>query len=215
MRNISKTKIFCIGHFKTGTTSLKKAFQDLGYDVGDQRTAEQLIVEYMNKDFRAIIDYCHSAQVFQDFPFACKETYKYLDEAFPDSKFILSVRDNSDQWYNSLINFHSKKFGKGKVPNKEDLMNATYIYKGYVWQVVNSIYGAPEDDPYNKQILINYYNKHNEDVINYFHNRPNDLLIINLSEKGAYQKFCDFLGIDSPYKDFPWENKTSEIPISR
>jgi hypothetical protein len=62
-----------------------------------------MINEYINKDFGPIIEYCHSAQVFQDFPFACKETYN-----------------------NSLINFHSRKFGKGKVPTKEDLMNATY-----------------------------------------------------------------------------------------
>ena len=37
-----KQKIFCIGRNKTGTTSLKRAFEDLGYPVGDQRKAEIL-----------------------------------------------------------------------------------------------------------------------------------------------------------------------------
>jgi hypothetical protein len=37
-----KVKYFCIGRNKTGTTSLKRAFEDLGYPVGDQRKAEIL-----------------------------------------------------------------------------------------------------------------------------------------------------------------------------
>jgi hypothetical protein len=41
MSKSSEVKIFCIGLFKTGTTSLKKAFQDLGYTVGDQRTPNE------------------------------------------------------------------------------------------------------------------------------------------------------------------------------
>ena len=35
-------KIFCIGQNKTGTTSLKKAFEELNFIVGNQRKAEIL-----------------------------------------------------------------------------------------------------------------------------------------------------------------------------
>ena len=201
-------KIFCIGCNKTGTTSLQKSFSDLSFNVGNQYQAELLINEYMRGNFDAIIKYCESAQVFQDFPFSMPNTFKHLDKAYPNSKFILSIRDNPEQWYNSLIKFHSKLFGNGKVPTKEDLMNVKYVFKGWMWKFNRLFDGLPENDPYNKEILMNHYQKYNEEVIKYFKDRPNDLLIINLSDKNAYKKFCSFLDISSPFNDFPWENKT-------
>jgi hypothetical protein len=112
-----------------------------------------------------------------------------------------------------MVIFHSKIFGKGKVPSKEDLQNATYIWKGRPWES-KKFAGMPEDDLYNKEILINRYISYNTEVIEYFKDRPNDLLVINIAEKGTYQKLLDFIGIKySPYNDFPWENKTSEKKI--
>src|SRR5690606_32146124 len=111
IKALGKQKIFCIGRNKTGTTSLAAEFKELGYPVGHQRTAEKLIDYYIANDFQPIIDYCRSAQVFQDAPFSWPETYKYLDEAYPNSLFILSVRDNAEQCYNYLTKFHSKLYG--------------------------------------------------------------------------------------------------------
>ena len=70
------------------------------------------------------------------------------------------------------------------------------------------VHGTPEDDPYNKEIMITHYNHYNESVIDYFKNRPSDLLVLNLVEKGAYQRFVKFIGAQSDSSDFPWENKT-------
>ncbi|MFS1512932.1 sulfotransferase family protein [Chengkuizengella sp. SCS-71B] len=203
------TKIFCIGRNKTGTTSLQKAFRDLGYTVGNQQKAELLMDDYIyRKNFDSIINYCKTADVFQDIPFSLPETYKHLDKAYPDSKFILSIRDNSEQWYSSITRFHAKLFGKGKIPTIEVLKNARYLYKGYIWKIFKEVYGASENDPYNKEVLIKNYEKHNREIINYFKYRPNDLLVINLSQPNSYKKFCEFLNIKSPYNKFPWENKT-------
>lgn len=208
-------KIFCIGANKTGTTSLKKAFEDLGYKVGNQRQAELLLHPFLNGNYQVIVDYCYSAQVFQDFPFSWPELYKYLDKAFPNSKFILTVRDSSEQWYQSITKFHAKLYGKGKIPTKEDLMNATYIFKGRPWITHSAKFHVPEHDPYNKKILIDQYEKYNRDVIEYFKNRPDDLLVLNLSDEDAYEKFCEFLNIDSPFDKFPWENKTESLMIMK
>lgn len=204
-----KVKYFCIGRNKTGTTSLKQAFEDLGFPVGNQRKAEILASKYyFEGNFKPIIDYCKTAQIFQDVPFSYPDTYKYLDQAYPGSKFILSVRDDAEQWYQSITRFHAKKFGKnGCIPTTDDLKNATYIRQGFMYNVVR-LHGTPDDDPYNKEIMIAHYERHNNDVIAYFKNRPDDLLVINLSDKSAYQQFVHFLGIDSPYDDFPWKNRT-------
>jgi hypothetical protein len=57
-----KVKYFCIGRNKTGTTSLKKAFEDLGFIVGDQRAAELLADrQYFYSDLEALIKYGETA----------------------------------------------------------------------------------------------------------------------------------------------------------
>jgi hypothetical protein len=203
-----KKKYFCIGRNKTGTTSLKKAFEDLSYISGDQRSAEWLTDRfYFSGEFEPIIEYCKTAQVFQDVPFSYPDTYKYLDAAFPGSRFILSVRDNAEQWYRSITRFHAKMFGNGKIPTAEDLRNATYVRKGFMYNTVR-IFGTLDDDPYNKEIMVAHYERHNREVMRYFKHRPDDLLIINVAEPGAYKKFIEFLGVDSPCDTFPWENRT-------
>src|SRR5688572_6677173 len=115
------TKIFCIGFNKTGTTSLQKAFADLGYSVNNQDVAERLLPDVASGNFQNIIDYCESAEFFQDVPFSLPKVYLELDKAFPESKFILSIRNDADQWYHSLTTSHSRIFGNGKVPTCEDL----------------------------------------------------------------------------------------------
>ncbi|MDN7124492.1 hypothetical protein J6I90_06325 [Pseudidiomarina sp. 1APP75-32.1] len=204
-----KQKIFCIGRNKTGTTSLKKAFQQLGYIVGHQREAERLHHKhYFAGRFDKFVRYCRYAQVFQDVPFSWPETYKVMDQAFPGSKFILTVRDSPEQWYNSITRFHGKLWGKdGAVPTADDLKNATYIFKGAPYNVVK-LHGTSDDDPYHRETLINHYKAYNQEIIEYFKDRPEDLLVLNLTEPDAYQKFIDFLGIESDYTAFPWENKT-------
>jgi len=210
-----KPKIFCIGMNKTGTTSLEKAFKDLGFVVGDQKTAERLLHAYQKKDFDSIVNYCHTAQVFQDFPFSFPETYKYLDKAFPNARFILSVRDTPGQWYNSVLKFHTKLFAKGVKPTVEDLKNAKYVWIGWTWETMKLLYGLNDDsEPYDKEQLIGSYTRYNNEVMKYFEGRDN-FLLINLSEEGAYRKFCSFLNITSKYDNFPWENKTSDLKTRR
>lgn len=204
----NKPKIFCIGRNKTGTTSLKKAFQDLGFIVGHQRTAERLIRDYKVGNFEPIFQYCKSAQVFQDVPFSYSKTFKHLDKAYPNSKFILSVRDSPEQWYNSVIKFHAKLFGNGKTPTAEQLKNSNYVWRGWIWESNRINFNSPEYNPYNKESLIENYLNHNMEVLDYFKDRPNDLLVINLSEEGSYQKFIEFIDVKSSKKSFPWENKT-------
>lgn len=206
-----KTKYFCIGRNKTGTTSLKRAFIDLGFIVGDQRAAERLLPYYTSKNYEPIYRYCRSAQVFQDIPFSLPNTYKHLSSKFPNSKFILTVRDSPEQWYQSITKYHSKLFGDGNIPTEEHLKNAEYIYKGFMWEAQKAICNSPNSGVYDKEALLNSYREYNSGVLKFFENRKEDLLVINLSEKNSYQKLIDFLDVSSEHQNFPWENKTSEI----
>ncbi|PAU75366.1 hypothetical protein CK501_16570 [Halovibrio salipaludis] len=187
----------------------KKAFEDLGFPVADQRQAEKLYDSfYFKGEYGPIIEFCKYGQVFQDVPFSCPELFKYLDKYYPGSKFILTIRDDEDQWYKSITRFHAKRYGShGKTPTAEDLKCARYVRKGFMYNTVK-LHGTSDDDPYNEEIMKAHYRKHNSDVYEYFKNRPNDLLVINVSDKNAYQRFINFIGIDSPYTGFPWENRT-------
>ena len=207
----NRQKVFCIGMNKTGTTSLKRSLKDLGYEVGNQLNAERLLIDYRKGDFDSIIKYCKTAEVFQDVPFSLPGTYKKVDKEFPNSKFILTIRDSPEQWFQSLANFHSKLFGKGKIPTIENLKESEYVYTGYIFQVLTSLSSKLKSDPYNKKILTDCYTIYNDEVITYFKNRTNDLLVINLSEPDSYSRLLKFLGITSETKEFPWENKTANI----
>jgi hypothetical protein len=69
-----RQKFFCVGRNKTGTTSLKRAFEDLGFIVGRQYVAEELHDKYFfDGNYEPILKYCKTAEVFQDVPFSHHE----------------------------------------------------------------------------------------------------------------------------------------------
>ncbi len=202
-----KEKVFCIGLNKTGTTSLEETFKSLGYTVGDQVKGELLLKEYAVRNFNSVIGLCHTADAFQDAPFSFPYTFVLLDHYFPNAKFILTVRDTPDQWYSSMVKFHSNLWGNGKVPTKEVLMNTVYHYKGRPWESSRILFNTPEDDVYNKEKFLHYYNTHNDIVREYFRMKTN-LFEMNISEPGTYLKMCKFLGKEPVGTDFPWLNKS-------
>lgn len=208
-RVYGKPKIFGVGLNKTGTTSLKEAMKELGYIQGHQPSAEKFLGEWSRREFKNLISYCHSAEFFQDVPFSLPYTYIVLDHVFPKSKFILTVRDNSEQWYNSITKFHSKIWStKNQIPSEKELKNATYVYKGWAWDFIKQVFNTPNNDLYNEKSLIEFYKNYNNNVKNYFQYRSNDLLVLNVSKPNSYERLCDFLGKESQGSKFPWKNKT-------
>lgn len=195
-------KVFCIGCNKTGTTSLKQALNDLGYKMGPQRSGELLLKEYLARDFMPIVEFCTTADAFQDIPFSLPYTYLILDHYFKNAKFILSVRDSAEQRYRSLVNFHSAVLGGGSVPTIEVLKNHPYAYKGFCWDAQYRVMPSTENDPYHKQSHLDFYNAHNESVRTYFNEKDN-LLEINLADPGSYLAMCKFLHRDPVAVSFP------------
>lgn len=205
-----KSKIFCIGLNKTGTTTLEKVLKDFDYKLGNQRNGELLFKDWYKRDFRSVISLSKTAEAFQDAPYSFPFTFIALDQYFPNAKFILTVRDSPEQWYNSLLRFHSKLWADGtNAPSAENLKNAKYIYKGFAYESIKAMFKTSDNDPYNKEILLDYYNNHNYQVIEYFRSRPEKLVVINVSDDNDYIRLCDFLNKEPIHKTFPWENKTN------
>ena len=206
VKNRKKQKVFVIGFNKTGTTSIEKTLIQFGYIMGHQRTGEFLFDDISEGKYESLIEFCKSAEAFQDVPFSFPDIYKTIDQHYPNSKYILTVRDSSEQWYNSMVKFHSKIWNDGKIPTKEVLANTDYVYKGYPLNTLNFVYG---DEIYDQNKYIQVYKKHNIDVLKYFKERPNDLICINISKDNDYQRLCAFLNVSSNKSSFYWENKTN------
>jgi len=206
----SNKKVFCIGFNKTGTTTIEQTLKDLGYKLGNQRKGENLLEDWAKRDFKRIIRLAKSAEAFQDVPFSLPFTYQVMDQNFRNAKFILTVRDNPEVWYQSLIKFHSKIWSieNNIPPTIEDLKSATYIYKGRPYKANRLIFMTPPDQPYEKESMIKYYLNHNLSIKNYFQHKANKLIVINVAKKGDYQKLCNFLEVQQSSDDFPWKNKT-------
>ena len=118
---------------------------------------------------------------FRDIPWCV--IYKELDKKYPGSKFILTLRP-TEKWIKSQVDH----FGIKTRPLFE-----------WVYGV-----GYPKG---NEDIFIARYERHNKEVLEYFKDRPDDLLVLRLTEGDGWEKLCPFLHKDIPNIAFPHENR--------
>jgi hypothetical protein len=199
-------KIFCIGLNKTGTTSLERALRDLGFRMGSQAVGEHLLRNYVRREFSPILDFCNTAEAFQDIPFSLPYTYVVLRHTFPAAKFILSVRNSPDQWFQSLISYMAEWFD-GRLPTVHDLQECTYRYKGWMWEAQYASVQLPDDQPFHRETWINFYTSYNQQAEFFFQGAEN-FLKINLANDPDYGLMCDFLGKCPVASTFPHLNRS-------
>ncbi len=175
-------KVFCIGFHKTGTTSLAVALQALGYRVtGPNGVRDPAIAANVHKMAHDLVG---KYDAFQDNPWPI--LYKELDERYPGSKFILTMRETRS-WINSQV----KHFGPRETPMRK------WIYG----------VGCPAG---NEDIYTRRFDAHNREVLSHFSNRPGDLLVLELSKGDGWEKLSPFLGKPIPDMPFPHANKAAD-----
>jgi len=206
-------KVFCIGFNKTGTTSLEYTLGEFGFSCGSQWKGELLIKDWNLRGMEGVESLRNTAEVFQDVPFSLPKLYESLDQMFPQSKFILTVRDSEHQWYSSLTNFHAKVFAsnKKKPPTPNDLMNATYVYRGWALDFFKIAFDYPAIPLYDEEKYKSIYLDHINDVRLHFKGRKKDLLLLNLADPNGFSELVEFLEIKDPsISSFPKKNKTEK-----
>jgi hypothetical protein len=67
--------------------------------------------------------------------------------------------------------------------------------------------GCPQG---NEKIYLRRFEAHNEDVLDYFKHRPNDLLVMTLADGDGWEKLCPFLDKEAPSLPFPHANSAEE-----
>ena len=199
-------KIFCIGANKTGTTTLEVILTTLGYRLGDQSAAEvQVTREVLEGDTVSFVDLCNKSDAFQDLPFSMFDVYITADVLFPKSKFILSERDPED-WFLSLKNFHQKVFeleDMGRLTEQDVIDKFGRTVPGLFHylaskQLIN--FGGKKpfvdwDKLYDRDVYVADYVARNNRIKQYFSNRPEDLLVIDVTVEQDTRLINDFLGL--------------------
>jgi hypothetical protein len=206
-----RKKVFVVGCNKTGTTSMRAALESLGYRVGDQVKSEMLLEDWAQRDFRSLIKHCRSADAFQDVPFSMNYTCEAMDQAFPGSKFVLTVRDSPEAWFESTTRFMTNFIGQNCLPTADDLKNSTYSKHqvGWVWRAYQLMFEIDENTLFDKELFIQAYEAHNDRVRNYFRYRPDDLLELRLTDPNAMELLSGFLGVDHVGKEMPHLNRST------
>ncbi len=171
-----------VGFQKTGTTSLREALKILGYRVKDN--TGRALIPILKGNYDKVLRLLANYDAVEDTPWYM--IYKELDELIPNSKFILTIRDQ-ESWYKSV----RRHIGDLRSANHE------WIYgRGK---------GLPKED---KENTIAVYNKHNQEVIDYFADRPDDLIVIDFTKGDRWDKICHLLGKEIPTIPFPHYNKS-------
>jgi len=179
-----KTKVFCVGLHKTGTTSFLKALTDEGYKVAtyfgvnNPHIQEDALIQGLKLS--------EKYDAFQDDPWYM--LYERLDEKYPGSKFVLTTRD-SEKWFKSCV----KYFGSESNAVRE-------------W-----FYGTGYDSPLgNKKRWIQRKEQHESDVREYFSNRSNDFLEIDITKGEGWEVLGPFLGLSKTSGLFPRVNTSAQ-----
>ncbi len=179
-RNLdNRPRVFCVGWHKTGTSTLGLALIELGYSVLGCRL--DMIHPLRRGDISEVIDLAGQFDALQDVPWAA--LYRDLDERFPGSRFILTERDDQS-WLKSA----RRHFADTHVPLHEWLYGEGRLIG-------------------NEERYLERYLRHNWEVRDYFRDRPEDLLVMNLAAGDGWNSLCEFLGHPVPSRDFPHANK--------
>ncbi len=179
------SKVFGIGWAKTGTTTLGKCFQILGYNHQTQDLS--LVKDIANNDLSRIMAIAAKKDTFEDWPWII--LYKELDQAHPNSKFVLTMRD-PQKWVRS---YETMLTNQGEAAESLN-------------EIRRTLYGLPFPNVTEAQ-LIERYERHNREVQDYFRDRPKDLLIVNWENGDGWKELCDFLEKPEPNVPMPHANK--------
>ena len=199
-------KVICAGLAKTGTTSLAKALQVLGYNVYDFKEHYEFHLQQWLDSFETdrhpnFKEIYRGVDAVTDVPPAF--WFEDISAVFPEAKVILTVRDSEDAWLKSwkehlqlCLDFFTK------FCNRPLFIVVPWMrkMKRFIDTLHQAIYGS-----FNPEATALYrvkYRQHNERVQAVI--PAEKLLVFNV--KQGWKPLCDFLGCDVPSTPFPRVN---------
>lgn len=183
------TRVFGIGLHRTGTTSLAQAFRVMGLDAAHWESPHWARYIWDEMKATGISQTLERHYALCDLPIPL--LYKELDQAYPGSRFILTVRDE-DAWINSVRTHWTTR------PDWDGDVFSNQIHR--------ELYGTTEFD---ESTFRARYRRHNEEVMQYFRGRS-DFMRLEIREDTSMAALCRFLGQPPMNKPFPHRHKSSD-----
>jgi hypothetical protein len=180
-----KPKVFGVGLNRTGAQSLTRALQILGFDPLHQPLGAEAFAEIAGgrRDLSLLQHYDGIADV------AMAPYYARLDALYPGSKFILTVRDK-DSWLRSC------QFLWSAMPIEDGDRHRQEVRRFFR----NSVYGCQE---FVAERFARVYDQHLRGVLEHFRDRPDQLLVLDLTTGDGFDRLAPFLDRPLPSTPFP------------
>ena len=203
IRHSLKMKVICAGFSKTGTSSLAKALQILGYTVRDHQhhryndTDEWLGLYYRGEepDYASLYE-----NVDAVIGLPASSWYEEISKVFPEAKVVLTVRwDGEDGWVKSWAREAEFIFNPGFLKR---LLIRSINRKEWLFMDAICLASFGTITPTSTVLAKKKYREHNERVQAVIPKEK--LLIYNL--KQGWKPLCEFLGCDVPDQEYPWMN---------
>jgi hypothetical protein len=185
-------KIFGIGFYKTGTTSLFEALRVLGYDTVNGDTpgsypgaddGATLIRQIDAGDYR--LPTFEMFDAFTDNPYF--RIWREIHSMYPEARYILTVREES-AWISSCVKFfHHRRIRPMRV-----------------WMFGK--HADPSKDEESRQAWLDAYREHNRAVREFFATRPEQFLELDPTREPGWDRLCAFLGAPIPSRPWPHAN---------
>ena len=121
-----------------------------------------------------IRNYVNKFDALTELPFCCDYNFKDFYNMYPDAQFILTTR-NEDKWLNSTIK-----------------------YKRMMDIIIDKFpgYGMFTKNFKKFDFSIDSFRKYNKDVIDFFEDKQDQLLVMNIPDGDGYEKLCKFLNVE-------------------
>lgn len=174
-------RIFNIGLNRAGTTSLTEALCLLGIRAVHHRVGDVRLYDIMRTNAQARRMVLHGLDQYDAFSdFGGRDFYKYLDQQYPYSKFILTIRDLGP-WLDSR--------------EQKVLKNQASPHYRYSFRTVD------------RQGWTKHRMDYLADLDRHFRGRTGDFLVIDIPAGEGWEKLCPFLGVQVPDLPFPFRNR--------
>ncbi len=184
-------KVFGIGLSKTGTTSLAKALEILGFATIDWRSplTNCLVTEHDLFLYDAVTDTTVSSG------------FEPLYFMFPNSVFVYTERP-LEAWKQSFRRYFSQQYGEAFDLPRSSGERIPQMWYGLRWEsILRTLYA-------NHASLEEAYLVFEHRVLGFFENKPTQrFLRLNIFEGDPWRPLCSFLGKPVPEQPFPWENR--------
>ena len=205
----TEDKVFCIGVWKSGTTSIGNALNILlkGKHCGWTFVYRNY---YLKNNKEALISTSRNYISFDDSPWNCKEVIDIMANEYPNSKFILPIRD-VDEWFESFRKWNHNDLRRGLVGRGIKMKSWNNLWsivcEGWRRELLPD-YDAVALNPISEyeKIWKNWYKQRNENLIKILGDRVLPIYFSKIKPL-SWEPICKFLNKQIPIHPFPHLNK--------